>query len=165
MAKSGQYDDKVATRGTYKKNITAIIDNATAAGVKPVVLTATVIQETLDNKENGLLAPYNDFLRQLARQKNLPLADLNALFQERIKAENKPKEKVLTGDGVHMNGEGNKLMATGVLQALGLNTAELAKAKTAWAPLDAQAAEFARKQADARKKADAEKAKTAPKQK
>lgn len=158
MAKNGTYDAKVGERGTYKANITAIIDRASAAGVRPVVLTATVIQEKLDNKENGLLAPYNDFLRQLAGEKHAPLADLNAMFQERIKAENKPDTKVLTGDGVHMNGEGNKLMATGVLKAFGLNDAELAKAKTAWPALEAQAAEAAKKAAEAKAKAAAEKA-------
>ncbi len=163
MAKAGTYDDKVATRGTYKKNITAIIDQATAAGVKPVMLTATVIHENLASKENGLLAPYNDFLRQLAKEKNLPMADLFSMFAERIKAENKPNVKVLTSDGVHMNTEGNKLMATGVLKAFGLNDAELVKAKAAWAPLEAQAEEYAKKQAEARAKAAAEKAKAAAK--
>ncbi|MBL9146578.1 MAG: hypothetical protein JNM99_23050 [Verrucomicrobiaceae bacterium] len=164
MAKSGTYDDKVGTRGTYKKNITAIIVQATAAGVKPAMLTATVIQENLASKENGLLAPYNDFLRQLAKEKNLPMADLFAMFAERIKAENKPNVKVLTSDGVHMNTEGNKLMATGVLKAFGLNDAELDKAKAAWAPLEAAAVEFAKKQAEARAKAAAEKARKAAKQ-
>jgi lysophospholipase L1-like esterase len=163
MAKAGTYDDKVATRGTYKKNITAMIDQATAAGVKPVMLTATVIHENLASKENGLLAPYNDFLRQLAKEKNLPMADLFSMFAERIKAENKPNVKVLTSDGVHMNTEGNKLMAAGVLKAFGLNDAELDKAKAAWAPLEAQAEEYAKKQAEARAKAAAEKAKAAAK--
>ena len=167
MAKNGTYDDKVATRGTYKKNITAIIDQTQAAGVKPVMLTATVIQENLASKENGLLAPYNDFLRQLAKDKNVPMADLYALFEERIKAENKPKAKVLTSDGVHMNTEGNKLMAIGVLKAFGLSDAEIEKAKASWAPLEAVAVEFAKKQAEDRAKAAAAKAKakakTAPK--
>lgn len=36
-----------------------------------MMLTATVIYENLDSKENGLLAPYNDFLRQLAKQRKL----------------------------------------------------------------------------------------------
>ncbi len=135
MAKSGTYDEKVATRGTYQKNIIAIIDQAMAAGVKPVMLSATVIHENLSSKENGLLAPYNDFLRQLAKEKKVPMADLYAMFEERIKAENKPKVKVLTSDGVHMNAEGNKLMAIGVLKAFGLNDAEIAKAKASWASL------------------------------
>lgn len=162
MAKSSTYDEKVATRGTYKKNITAIIDQATAAGVKPVMLTATVIHENLASKENGLLAPYNDFLRQLAKEKQVPMADLYAMFEERIKAENKPNVKVLTSDGVHMNTEGNKLMAVGVLKAFGLNDAELEKAKASWPALEAAAEEFAKKQAEARAKAAAEKAKAAP---
>lgn len=162
MAKSATYDEKVGTRGTYKKNITAIIDQATAAGVKPVILTATVIQENLASKENGLLAPYNDFLRQLAKEKKIPMADLFAMFEERIKAENKPNVKVLTSDGVHMNAEGNKLMAVGVLKAFGLNEAELDKAKASWPALEAAAVEFAKKQAEARAKAAAEKAKAAP---
>ncbi len=166
-AKSGTYDDKVATRGTYKKNITAIIDQATAAGVKPVMLTATVIHENLGSPENGLLAPFNDFLRQLAKEKGVPMADLNAMFHERIKAENKSNVKVLTSDGVHMNVEGNKLMAIGVLKAFGLNEAELDKAKAAWPALEAAAVEFAKKQAEDRAKAAAEKAKrkAAPKKK
>lgn len=158
MAKSGTYDEKVASRGTYKKNITAIIDQATAAGVKPVMLTATVIYENLDSKENGLLAPYNDFLRQLAKQKKVPMADLYAMFEERLKAENKPNEKVLTSDGVHMNTEGNKLMAIGVLKAFGLNETEIARAKAAWVPLEAAAVEYAKQQSIARAKAAAEKA-------
>ena len=159
MAKSGGYDANVAARGTYQKNITAIVEQASAAGVKPVILTATVIQEDLASPQNTKLAPYNDFLRQLAKEKNLPLADLFGMFADRIKAENKPGSKVLTSDGVHMNAEGNKLMAIGVLKALGFDDAELEKAKSAWAPLEAAAAEDAKKRAEARAKAAAEKAK------
>ncbi len=163
-AKKEDFDEKVEQRGTYRKNITAIIENAQKAGVKPVVLTATVIHENLDSPENGRLAPFNAFLRSLAKEKHLPLADLNALFQERIRKENKPGTKVLTSDGVHMNGEGNKLMAVGVLRALGLNDAELKKAEASWPPLEAAAAEAAKKAAEAKAaaakaKADAAKAK------
>jgi lysophospholipase L1-like esterase len=120
-------------KGTYKRNISAIVDQATAAGVKVVLLTATVIQEKLDNAENAKLAAYNDFLRALAKEKKLPLADLNARFQERLKTTNMPEAKVLTTDGVHMNADGNRLMALGVLRAFGLGDAELQKAQEAWA--------------------------------
>jgi lysophospholipase L1-like esterase len=155
MLAKGEYSLKPGEdRGTYKKNITLIVERAQAAGVKPVILTATVIQENLDSPENGKLAPFNDFLRQLAKEKNLPLADLNAMFQEDIKAANKPGTKVLTSDGVHMNSEGNKLMAIGVLKAFGLNAGELKKAQEAWVPLAAQAAEAATKAAEAKAKAE-----------
>ena len=143
----------------YKENITKIVDTATAAGAKVVILTATVIYEKLDSPQNVQLAPYNDFLRALAKEKNLPLADLNAMFHERIKAENKPDKKVVTSDGVHMNGEGNKLMATGVLRAMGFDDAAMAKAQESWTELiaksDAAAKGAAEKKAT---KAAAEKA-------
>jgi hypothetical protein len=61
-----------------------------------------------------------------------------------------------------MNGEGNKLMAIGVLKAFGLNEAELDKAKSSWPALEVAAVEFAKKQAEARAKAAAEKAKGTP---
>ncbi len=122
-------------KGTYKTNMTAIVDQATAAGAKVVLLTATVIHEKLDNAENAKLAPYNDFLRALAKEKNVRLADVNAMFQERIKAANTPDKKVLTSDGVHMNPEGDRVMALGVLQAFGLNAEELKKAQDAWAAI------------------------------
>ena len=143
----------------YKENITKIVDTATAAGAKVVITTATVIYEKLDSPQNVQLAPYNDFLRALAKEKNLPLADLNAMFHERIKAENKPDKKVVTSDGVHMNGEGNKLMATGVLRAMGFDDAAMAKAQESWTELiaksDAAAKGAAEKKAT---KAAAEKA-------
>ncbi len=143
----------------YKENITKIVDTAGAAGAKVVITTATVIYEKHDSPQNVQLAPYNDFLRALAKEKNLPLADLNAMFHERIKAENKPDKKVVTSDGVHMNGEGNKLMATGVLRAMGFDDAAMAKAQESWTELiaksDAAAKGAAEKKAT---KAAAEKA-------
>jgi lysophospholipase L1-like esterase len=117
----------------YKKNITAILDKAAAAGVKVIVTTATVIHEKLDSPENVKLAPYNAFLRTLAAERKVPLADLNAAFQERIKAENKPGKNTVTSDGVHMNGEGDKIKAHGILKAFGADAAQLKKAEEAWA--------------------------------
>lgn len=162
MAKAGKYDEKAAERGTYKKNITAILDNAMKAGVKPVVLTATVIKEQLENDLNAKLAPYNEFLRQCAKDKKLPLADLNKMFQERIKAANQPGQNVFTVDGVHMNPAGNEIMAIGVLQALGLNDDEIKKAKAAWEPLLKDANEKAQKAAEAKKAKEAAKTSAKP---
>jgi lysophospholipase L1-like esterase len=145
-------------KGTFEKNITQIVDKAMSAGVQVVVLTATVIREDLGNDENKKLAPYNGFLRKLAKEKHLPLADLNALFQERIKAANQPGKNAFTIDGVHMNTEGNKIMATGVLKAFGFDAAQIKKAEAVWAPLEAQAAEETKKVAEARARAAADKA-------
>jgi lysophospholipase L1-like esterase len=157
MAANGTFDANVAQRGTYKKNITEIIDKATAAGVKPVILTATVIKEELDGELNKKVAPYNEFLRGLAKEKNVPIADLNAMFHEAIKAANKPGTNVLTYDGVHMSAEGDQLMAVGVLQAFGLNAEQISKAKAAWTPL-IEAGKAAHEKRAAERKARQEKA-------
>jgi lysophospholipase L1-like esterase len=118
----------------YRTNITAIVDQCQAAGVKVMLLTATVIGEELGNDNNRKLAPYNEFLRALAKEKQCRLADLNARFQEVIQASAKPG-RVLTSDGVHMNPAGDQLMAKVVLQAFGLDDAQLKQAQEAWLDL------------------------------
>jgi hypothetical protein len=90
-------------------------------------------------------------LRGLAKEKQIPLADLNAMCHEAIKTVNKPGTNILTYDGVHMGAAGNQLMATGVLQALGLNPEQIAKAKTAWAPLIEEGKAAEEKRAEARR--------------
>ena len=140
----GIYGPEAAARGTYQKNMAAIVDQARGKGIEIVMLTSTVIHEKLSNPENAKLALYNDTLRTLAQEKKLRMADLNALFQQRIQAENKPDQMVLTNDGVHMAFEGDKLMARGVLQAMGLNGSQLKKAEQAWA-MARQAADDAKK--------------------
>jgi len=112
----------------YQKNITAIIDQAQTAGIKVMILTATVIHEDAKNPENQSLAPYNDFLRKLAVEKKCLLADLNTDMWNVIKASKAPTGRLLTSDGVHMNIEGNRLMAEGVLKAFGLNKSQMGKA-------------------------------------
>ena len=164
-AVEGAYDEKVAERGTYKKNIAAIVDKAQAAKIQVVLLTATVIHENLESPENAKLAPFNEYVRGLAKERKLRLADSNAMFQERIKAENKPGQKVITSDGVHLNAAGDKLMATGVLKALGLDSAQMKKAEDAWVGVagEAKVAAEAKAKAKAEAKADAEaKAKAVP---
>ncbi len=119
----------------YKKNITAIVDRAQAAGVKVMILTSTMIRENPETAENQKLAAYNDFLRALAAEKKCMLADLNADMQAIIAAAAKTgpvKGNILTSDGVHMAYPGNEMMAAGVLKGFGLDAAELTKAKEGW---------------------------------
>jgi lysophospholipase L1-like esterase len=117
---------------TYEKNITAIIDQATAQGVKVVIMTSTPIVEN-DNPMNQKLAAYNDFLRQLASERKLPLADTSAAFHGVLqKLPTSPASRFLTVDGVHMNPEGNVLMAKAVLGSFGVPPAGLDAAEQAW---------------------------------
>ena len=120
-------------RDSYKVNITKIVDRCQSTGVKVMILTSTMIGEDKDNANNKRLATYNDFLKELAKEKKCLLADLNADMQAAIAASaDKKGGKLLTSDGVHMNPDGNKMMATGVLKAFGLSAEELKKAQAAW---------------------------------
>ncbi len=117
----------------YKKEITSILDKADKAGIKVIVLTATMIKEDAQNDLNKKLIPYNEFLRQTARERKYLLADLNADMQK-IVAESKAKNpkyrgNFLTSDGVHMAGAGNEMMARGILKQFGMTDAELDKVK------------------------------------
>jgi lysophospholipase L1-like esterase len=117
----------------YKKNITEIVEKCQAAGVKVMILTSTMIGEDAPNSNNQKLAAYNAFLRDLAKKKKCRLADLNADMQAAIaKAGPDHKGNLLTSDGVHMNPEGNRMMATGVLKAFGLSAQQLKKAQDSW---------------------------------
>jgi len=119
----------------YKTNMTSLVDKCQAAGIKVMILTATPIMEQLDNDLNKKLAPYNEFLHQLATEKKLALADLNADIVAGLKeAQNKPHPPgtLLTRDGVHMNPLGDRVMATSILKAFGLDDAQMQKAQTAW---------------------------------
>ena len=119
----------------YKENITKIIDQCQAANIKVMILTATMIKEDQTNELNQKLVPYNEFLRTLAKEKKCLLADLNADMQAAVaKADKTEKKNILTGDGVHMNAAGNRMMAVGVLKAFGLTDDQIAKAEKLWPP-------------------------------
>jgi lysophospholipase L1-like esterase len=132
------HGDKGVPLEDYKKNITSIVDKAQAAGIKVVILTSTMIGEDQANPNNQKLISYNEFLRDLAKEKKCLFADLNGEMQAAlaaaVKAQAKPGNKgnLLTSDGVHMAFAGNQMMALGVLKGLGLNAAELAKAGDGW---------------------------------
>ncbi len=122
----------------YKKNITEIVDKAQAAGIKVILLTSTMIREDVENNENKKLAGYNDFLRELAKEKNCKLADLSAEMIKQVaelRGKTGRKNNFLTTDGVHMDYAGNKMMADGVLRALGFTDAEIAKGEAAYLQL------------------------------
>jgi lysophospholipase L1-like esterase len=132
------HGDKGVPLEDYQKNITSIVDKAQAAGIKVVILTSTMIGEDQANPNNQKLISYNEFLRDLAKEKKCLFADLNGEMQATlaaaVKAQAKPGNKgnLLTSDGVHMAFAGNQMMALGVLKGLGLNAAELAKAGNGW---------------------------------
>jgi len=120
---------------TYRRNITNMVDRAQTAGIKVMLLTSTMIGEDQSNPNNQKLIPYNDFLRELAKEKGCLLADLNGDMQAAVTAAGGGQPgsiRTLTVDGVHMNPAGNLMMAEGVLKAFGLDDVQLRRARESW---------------------------------
>jgi len=116
----------------YKQNIASIVNKAKAAGINVVILTSTPIGEE-DNDNNRKLTAYNEFLRELAKDNHLQLADLSADFQSILKNyETTGSSRYLTVDGVHMNPNGNVVMAKGCLSAFGFSKADIENAEQSW---------------------------------
>ena len=129
------HGEKGVPLDAYRANLTQIVEKAQAAGIKVMILTATMITENPKEPNNQKLAAYNDFLRDLAKEKKCLLADLNASMQkdlDELEKAGKKRGTLLTSDGVHMNPYGNQMMAEGVLRGFGLDDAAAAKAKSAW---------------------------------
>ena len=118
----------------FKTNIMALVDKVDAAGIKVMILTATMISEDPAAPNNQKLAPYNDFLRQLAKERGFLLAELNAAMQEGVK-----QGLRFTSDGVHMAFAGNKMMASGILRAFGLPEESIAASNARWDEMPATA--------------------------
>lgn len=108
-AKTGTDYDK------YLKFYQALINKIQGAGAKVVMCTPTVIGEKKDDKNevDADLNKYANGVRELAAKNNLPLCDLRKAFVSYLNTNNtEDKEKgVLTTDRVHLNDEGNKLVA------------------------------------------------------
>ena len=128
------HGEKGVALDPYKENITKMVDQCQSAGIKVMLLTSTMIGEDAANENNQKLLPYNAFLIELAKEKKCLIADLNAAMQAEIaKAGPERKDKMLTRDGVHMNADGNRMMAVGVLKSFGLDEAQIEKARETWA--------------------------------
>ena len=118
----------------YKKNITEIVDKAQKAGIKVVIMTASMIREDAGNNLNTTLKAYNDFLRTLAKEKKCLLADINAKMQEEVYSKELSciKGNKLTYDGVHMNGRGHMMMASVILETFGVSAAKIQQYRKDW---------------------------------
>lgn len=119
----------------YKKNISAIFDKCAASNCQVIVMTATMFEkpEMEKFKHNIDIKAYNDWLREEAKRRGYPLADVNA---DMWKAHAKDPSIKLTRDGVHMLPAGDRLMARGVLRAFGMSDERIAGMKMeSWKPV------------------------------
>ena len=110
----------------YKANVSKMVEQAQAAGIKVILLAPTVIQEDPQSEGNKRLAMYIAAEKQVAAEKKCQFVDLHGMFLEALKKKPETeKGNWITSDGVHMNPTGDALMALGVLRALGAPDSKL----------------------------------------
>ena len=118
----------------YEKGLRKIITDIKAVGAKIILCTPTVIGENngefklnnnfkdIDTMEimNKDLDAFSDVVRNLSSEFNTDLLDLRKKFKEYISENNDQNMPigVLTSDGVHLNNEGNKLIADEMIKFL-----------------------------------------------
>lgn len=94
----------------YAADVTAIADRLAAEKIPLLILTTSVLGPTKTNAM-ARLAEYNAFLRDLARQRGLRVAEVHGLMEKAT--------GILEPDEVHPNYDGQRVMARAVLDALG----------------------------------------------
>jgi len=117
----------------FKTNVVAIVDRCKAAGVRVILATPTLCTDVdwQTDRNNVKLEGYCDFLRDLAAERNLPLADLNRAERQLLASPACPKAG-LTFDHLHVNGYGNAMMARGILAAMGVDADRLDRCEREW---------------------------------
>ncbi|GAB1404144.1 SGNH/GDSL hydrolase family protein [Lentimicrobium sp.] len=92
------------------------------SGAEVILCTPPLIGEHTDfsNPLDGDLNKYANIVRRLAKEERCPLVDLRALFLEYNISHNvdNAEQGILTTDGVHLNAEGNRLVAEAMTKVL-----------------------------------------------
>lgn len=123
---------------TYRANLIRYVDEARAAGAKPVLVTSMVRRTFQPDKQHLRLdlEPYVAAMKKVAQEKQVPLVDLHARSHElieklgasgvaeaKMEAEAKPPA---THDGTHLNEHGGEMIAPLVADELRKAAPELA---------------------------------------
>jgi len=125
--------EKGTSKKEYELGLQDIIERINEAGARIILCTPSVIGEKTDgtNKYDKLLDEYSEISREVAFKTNSQLLDLRKYFKEYLEKNNKDNlyQGILTGDGVHLNEEGNRFVAKLMAEALGIIFEEIEKSK------------------------------------
>src|SRR6185369_8968296 len=99
----------------FEKFYQAIIDKLKAKNIKIILSTPAAIGEKTDfsNPQDGDMNEYSNIIRRIASKNGLPVVDLRKSFLD-YNLKNNPENKdrgILTTDRVHLNANGNQLVA------------------------------------------------------
>ncbi len=115
-------------KDVFEKGLRNLVDRIRTAGSRVILCTPSVIGEKAvgENQFDAMLDEYSAITRTVAADMKTGLIDLRKAFVDHLaKANSDNKEKgILTGDGVHLNAEGNRFVADRMLEGLGVAQAK-----------------------------------------
>ncbi len=106
----------------YEKGLYELTERLQSENTKVILCTPSVIgeQPAMEGEINEQLDAYADVVRTVAAENQAGLCDLRAEFKAYL-ADNNPVDQyegILTTDGVHMNPEGDRFLATKLIDCL-----------------------------------------------
>lgn len=107
----------------YRQNVDTMITEAESHHAKVRLLSATLIGEDVEGPENRKAVAYNQALQDLAAKHSIEIVDLQKPFRKLVSDYRETTGSTLnflTVDGVHMNAQGNQVMAQTILTNLGV---------------------------------------------
>ena len=144
----GHGDRETDPQTTYRQFMTQYVDDAKAAGIKPVLVTSLSRRQWgTDGKIHSTLEPWVNVVKEIAKEKNVPLIDLHARSIQYYEEQGKEKileispvknadPKTKNGDtasaqnggydGTHLNEKGSQAIGPMVAAELKIAVPELA---------------------------------------
>jgi lysophospholipase L1-like esterase len=116
----------------YKANIRQIVEQTQQAGIKVMILTATMVELDPAYRYNQKIDTYNAFLHQIAAEKGCLVADLNQAMKTAIAQAGASVKLPLLLSQSHLDTEGDLLVAKSVLRSFGLSQEMIDKSEAKW---------------------------------
>ena len=108
------------TKEEFEGGLREIVARIQYSGAEVILCTPSVIGEKRDssNAQDAMLKEYSAISRRVAKDRGIRLCDLQTAFVAYLAEHNleNKQEGILTTDGVHLNDEGNKLVAKELLK-------------------------------------------------
>ncbi len=117
------------TKENFESGLIDMINQIIKAGARVILCTPTVIGEKIDgtNHFDKMLDEYSVISRKIAKKTGSIMLDLRVEFKTYLKQHNKnnTEQGILTRDAVHLNQNGNNILANLILDALNVPHAEV----------------------------------------
>lgn len=132
---SGINDSVSLSVEEFAANLAKIVDKASAAGIKVILMNTTIgAGENMESPDSLKRLKFCEEFKKLAKERDMLLVDLNTVMSKELTERKKDGVKGvnLTYDGTHLNGLGNQIVAAEILKTLGVSESDIVTLRKRW---------------------------------